>query len=228
MRRAALAAVAVGALVAPAVPAAAEQSTVRVMALGDSITAGVGDPTRSGYRITLQGLLRNAGVRVDMVGGRVDGRCCDRDHEGHPGWTAAQVRDQVQGWARTYAPDVVLLHIGTNDISRNTPARTIALRVTAIVRAIRRARPLTHVFVARIIGTRIAELNRRTAAFNALLPGVVAAAGARVYLVDMADVGGALLADSRHPTRAGYEVMAARWYEGLRANIVGAHRWPPA
>lgn len=228
MRRAILAAVAVGALAAPAAPAAAERPIVRVMALGDSITAGIGDPTRSGYRITVQGLLRRAGVRVDMVGGQVAGRCCDRDHEGHPGWTSAQVRDQVEGWARAHAPDVVLLHIGTNDISRNVPARTIALRVAAIVREIRRARPLAHVFVARIIGTRIAGLNVRTRAFNALLPGVVRAAGARVYLVDMADIGGALLADSRHPTRAGYEVMARRWYEGLRANIRGAHRWPPA
>ena len=43
----------------------------------------------------------------------------DQNHEGHSGWTADQIQSNVTAWANLNKPDVVLLHIGTNDISLN-------------------------------------------------------------------------------------------------------------
>jgi lysophospholipase L1-like esterase len=106
---------------------------VRIMALGDSITAGVGeqgiDTGSGGYRGTLQRLLDEHGYHYQMVGGRSDysARVKMRSHEGWPGYVirsfpsdrAPQLFGAVTAHAiATYHPDVILLMAGTNDLLR--------------------------------------------------------------------------------------------------------------
>src|SRR5689334_8226516 len=92
-----------GALLAAllAVPPVASASTVdaaaapvRVMPLGDSITQG---GSIGGYRLDLGTKLRAAGRSIDFVGSLTDGPASmpDRNHEGHPGWTIAQIDANV-------------------------------------------------------------------------------------------------------------------------------------
>jgi lysophospholipase L1-like esterase len=121
-------------------PAAADPNTwfagtapVRIMALGDSITAGVGeqgiDTGRGGYRGALQNLLDARGYHYRMVGGRSDysSQVRWRSHEGWPGYVirsfpsdrAPQLFGAVTRHAiLTYEPDVILLMAGTNDLLR--------------------------------------------------------------------------------------------------------------
>jgi lysophospholipase L1-like esterase len=111
----------------------AGSTPVRIMALGDSITAGVGeqgiDTGNGGYRGALQGLLDARGYRYRMVGGRSDysARVHWRSHEGWPGYVirsfpsdrAPQLYGAVTRHAiLTYNPDVILLMAGTNDLIR--------------------------------------------------------------------------------------------------------------
>jgi lysophospholipase L1-like esterase len=103
------------------------------MALGDSITAGVGeqgiDTGSGGYRGALQRLLDQHGYRYEMVGGRKDysARVRMRSHEGWPGYVirsfpsdrAPQLYGAVTAHAITANdPDVILLMAGTNDLLR--------------------------------------------------------------------------------------------------------------
>jgi lysophospholipase L1-like esterase len=109
-------------LAAVAVPALAAAPTVaapiRIMPLGDSITFGMGSTTGSGYRAELwRRLVEQSGYGVDLVGSARTGTLPDIDHEGHSGWTIAQLSDSVDGWLAAATPDVVLLHIGTNDVA---------------------------------------------------------------------------------------------------------------
>jgi lysophospholipase L1-like esterase len=106
---------------------------VRIMELGDSITAGIAaggfpDP-QSGYRSKLIDLLEQHSYDFTMVGSRTDfsGTLAYPQHEGWPGYVlrsfpsapAGQlygpvIHDAIVG----YHPDIVLLMAGTNDLLR--------------------------------------------------------------------------------------------------------------
>jgi lysophospholipase L1-like esterase len=189
---------------------------VRVMPLGDSITDGLTVP--GGYRIDLWQKLVAGGYRVDFVGSLSNGPSSlgDHDHEGHSGWTIAQIDANIVRWLQTFNPRTVLLHIGTNDMfsaSAGAPQRlsTLLDHVTATA-------PDAEVFVSTIIPLNGADSQVRT--YNAAIPGIVqskANAGRHVHLVDMfpaltlAD-----LADGVHPNAGGYSKMATVWFNALR------------
>ena len=111
----------------------AKNVPMRIMALGDSITAGVGergiDTGSGGYRAELQRQLDANGYRYTMVGERSDfsARLVRRHHEGWPGYvirsfssdSAPQLYGRVTHAAlKANDPDVVLLMAGTNDLLR--------------------------------------------------------------------------------------------------------------
>jgi lysophospholipase L1-like esterase len=129
---------------------------VRVMPLGDSITEGLS--VAGGYRIELWSKLVAGGYTVDFVGSQSNGPSSlgDHDHEGHSGWTIAQIDSNVVGWLRTYTPHTILLHIGTNDIYGSDPAGAPA-RLGALLDHIISTAPSTEVFVAQIIPVCVAD-----------------------------------------------------------------------
>jgi lysophospholipase L1-like esterase len=177
----------------------------------------------------LHDALRKAGLKVDFVGSVKTGSCCDPDNEGHGGHSIAQLSAKADQWLAASAPDFVLLHAGTNNISRSGAESAIdraAADLSALIDKIRAAHPLAHIFVAKIIQSNVPADRVRGRLFNARIPGVVATKGKRVYLVDQSTVGGADLYDTRHPNHYGYTKMAFNWYNAFRANIVGAQNWP--
>ena len=228
----------VAAVALAAVPASAEAQDVgaqadpvRIMPLGDSITQG---GSIGGYRLDLGAKLRSSGRAIDFVGSLADGpgSMPDRDHEGHPGWTIAQVDANVVSWLRTYTPRTVLLHIGTNDMYGSDPAGA-PNRLSALIDKITNQVPGADVFVATIIPIRFADQTVRT--FNAAITPIVrakAAAGRKVHLVDMyPSVPISDLPDGIHPNASGYGKMATTWYNALLSvpgSIGGGTQEPPA
>lgn len=206
---------------------------LRIMPLGDSITFGSGSRTKSSYRVDLYRRLVRAGMAVDFVGSVRSGPAgagADLDHEGHPGWRIGQIAERLDGWLAIYRPDVVLLHIGTNDMHTDARAAGAADRLSALIGQITAARPEAHVFVGRIVGAQDAPdhgaQQRRVNAFNAAVPGIVAARGPRVHLVDHSLVDEADLADKLHPDDGGYAKMSALWCRALLRVRPGAEPSP--
>jgi lysophospholipase L1-like esterase len=103
---------------------------LQVLAMGDSITFGVSDPTFS-YRAYLADLFDANNVSYDFVGTLANGNGFDNDHFGIPGARAERSYTGSNGQLRVSMtdalrgnqvlkagerPDVVLLHIGTNSL----------------------------------------------------------------------------------------------------------------
>ncbi|GAA0805928.1 SGNH/GDSL hydrolase family protein [Spirilliplanes yamanashiensis] len=202
---------------ATAVPTASAAAPVKIMALGDSITYGVGSQSSGSYRTGLRRKLVNAGLAVDFVGSVKSGSGPDTENEGHNGWTIAQVTAKVDGWLAAQQPDVVLLHIGTNDMNKNLSVAGAPDRLEALVDAIHAARPTAQVYLQQIVGSSDAVVNNRITAYNAAMPAVISGKGSWLHLVDQSEVSGTMLKDALHPNDAGYAQMADNLYAALAA-----------
>ena len=131
---------------------------VKIMPLGDSFTRGANDinyPNGSipgGYRKELGTRLATAGLAFDFVGSSsitaVAGM--DPDHEGHDGFRTDQILSNLPTWLAA-APDVVLLHIGTNDILQNIPVIAAATNLSSLIDAITVNAPERRLYVATIV-----------------------------------------------------------------------------
>jgi len=102
---------------------------VRIVPVGDSITQGRGTVVKTySWRYPLYNLFLNDNLPVDTLGSlkigfngdppwtNYYGNPFDRDHEGHWGWTPANISNYIAGWMAAYpaAGDIVLLLLGTN------------------------------------------------------------------------------------------------------------------
>ena len=202
--------------------AATQINQLTVMPLGDSITSGFPDSRYGGYRRLLGELLAEDGYSFKFVGSQKSGVgiAPELDNEGHNGWTILQLEHGLdnEGWLETYKPDLVLLHIGTNDLAR---AYSSAARadLSALIDDILRRLPSARLIVAQIIPYR-SGLSPGQALYDAAIPPIVASKGSRASVVDMrAVLSEADYADEIHPNASGYDKLARAWEKAIRASV---------
>jgi lysophospholipase L1-like esterase len=198
----------------------------RIMPLGDSLTYGAGHLSHQfgGYRIDLLQKLTDAGVAVDFLGTQQSGpgSMSDRDHEGHNGWDILEMSESVNGWLSTYTPETILLLMGTNDINEFATGSTTAARLDSLIGQIYTQLPNVSIIVGSIPPIGDAARNAEVAAYNTLIPGIVAEYAADGKSIHFADVGRAvaltdLREDALHPNSVGYSKMATVWFNRLMA-----------
>lgn len=202
--------------------------TVRVMPLGDSITGSPGC-----WRALLWQKLQQAGhTEVDFVGTLPPQGCgfpYDGENEGHGGFLATNIADQNQlpPWLAATDPDIVIMHLGTNDVwSARSPA-TILAAFTTLVGQMRASNPAMRILVAQILPmtpSSCPECAQRVIDVNAAIPAWAAAtttAASPVTVVDQwtgfstaTDTG-----DGVHPNASGDRKIADRWYPALTAAL---------
>jgi lysophospholipase L1-like esterase len=211
---------------------------IKVMPLGDSITTGKysgndilpgADADDIGYRKDLWNLLNGGGFSVDFVGSESNGNVpafpfSDPEHEGHNGYTDTQIADNIyndggQNWLIQNPPDVILLHIGTNELSNNSTEVERILDEIDEYEFDTNSRVI--VILARIID--MVPNNPVVNQFNNKVEEMATGRsefGVDLYMVDMEDgaglvysyqPGGDMLNDNIHPFATGYTKMAAVW-----------------
>lgn len=203
---------------------------VRIMPLGDSLTYDTRSsdlknprPTniRTGYRSHLWYMLKNAKYRVDFVGSLVAGEAkkpsFDADNEGHTGWTSYEIAEKVYEYMRNSKPDMVLLHIGSNDFAISVKGVESILDEIDIYE--QQERKDVRVLVATLIDRQ--RHDSKITTFNKNLKALVEKRwkkGDRLSLVDMHEEVNLRVndyADNTHPNDKGYEKMAKVWYKAI-------------
>ena len=96
---------------APRGPAQAQPAPLKLMILGDSITAGYGLPEAEAWPVKLEAALKAAGQSVRVIGAGVSGD------------TTAGGKARLD-WALADAPDAVIVALGGNDGLRGLPPAT--------------------------------------------------------------------------------------------------------
>jgi lysophospholipase L1-like esterase len=235
--RAGLAGLAAAVAFAVTVPASSAQVTaaaaapVRVMPLGDSITGSPGC-----WRALLWNQLQSAGVtNVDFVGTLPAQGCGvshDGDNEGHGGILATNMADanQLVPWLSATRPDIVMMHLGTNDVWSNRSTTTILAAFSKLVDQMRASNPAMKILVAQIIPmnpSTCSECGARTVALNNAIPGWAASRSTSQSPIVVVDqwTGFSTSADTNdgvHPVQSGNVKIANRWLAPLSAAIRGS------
>jgi acyl-CoA thioesterase-1 len=107
-------------LVGSGAPAAAADRPLRIVALGDSLTAGYGLPQTAAFPVVLERALRARGHNVEVVNAGVSGD------------TAAGGLDRLD-WSVADGTDGVILELGANDMLRGLDPAATQRSLEAIV-----------------------------------------------------------------------------------------------
>lgn len=206
---------------------------VRIMPLGDSITAGVEfiDNRRiydkAGYRPHLWKKLSAIDVAIDFVGSQTDGPSdIPQNHEGHPGWKTSQLIDNVEAWYQSYIPDLILLMSGTNDIVVDQDAGLAYNRLETLMDILFKLNSRLDLIVASI--TPLEWSNSRNhlqplvIAYNSRIPQLVERYKEKGRMSYFADVHSAMEEKhliGSHPSPSGYEKIAEVWFSVLKKVI---------
>jgi acyl-CoA thioesterase I len=188
-------AILVGAVIAPVLAETAAKP-VKIVALGDSLTAGLGLPLREGFVPQLGAALAAKGVAAELINAGVSGD------------TASDVLARLD-WSVPEGTDAVILEVGANDMLRGIkPQVTRAAIATILQRLAERHIPvlLCGMRAAPNLGTDYA------AAFESIYPDLAAKYGVPLYPFFLDGVAadlGRLQPDGLHPSATGVEVMVA-------------------
>lgn len=209
--------------------AGAAAAPVRILLLGDSLTAqGEG-------RQPLHDRLVAEGLTFEFVGSQ---GAAPLRHEGHGGFTIGPDESEpgnlfvnVDTWIPAARPDVIVLLVGNNDYNGKAgvdPAQAPE-RLAALLDKISALAPKADIIVSSVL--KIAGADSYAGALNREIPGIVArqqAAGHRVHFADLHkevdlikgappfDKPGGDYVDGTHLNRSGGKKLADGWFAHLK------------
>ncbi len=200
--------------------------SIKILPSGDSITRGYyGSVNNNGYRKPLYLNLTSLGYNFTFVGSQNDGDFPDPNHEGYDGQTASWLNQRMDGpadyWLSEHQPDIILYHIGTNNLRFGADIETYAQDANETIEIIYDFDPDITVVLAKIILTRDNDAqNTLTCNYNLLLADIAQVWADAGYSIVVVNMESALnyttdMADNLHPNDNGYARMADAWYDAL-------------
>lgn len=175
-------------------PGRAAERPIRIVVLGDSLSAGFGLAANEALPAKLEKALRAKGLGVTV------------ENAGVSGDTAAGGLARLD-WSVGEGTDAVILELGANDALRGADPKATRAALDAIIRKLKERRIavlLAGMYAPRNLGPDY------VAAFDAIYPDLAAAHGLILYPFILEGVAGVTtlnLSDGLHPTAAGVDVM---------------------
>ncbi len=182
-----------GTAFAPTV-AAAQTRPVKMVVLGDSLSAGLGLPASSAFPARLQKSLQAKGIAVDIINAGVSGD------------TTSGGRDRLD-WSVPEGTEAVILELGANDALRGIDPRVTRAALTDILTRLKARR------IAVLLCGMLAPPNYGSdysARFNAIYPELAKSFGVPLYpffLEGVATDASLNQADGLHPTAEGVDMI---------------------
>jgi len=189
-----------------------------IMPMGDSITVGITPylPSILGLNnIVFVGKENSGGYNNAGVGG-------ERTDELY-----ARLATELTYFNRS-GKDIILLHIGTNDITESINPSTIVDNVQSILDLIELTNANSHIYVSLIIPRVVGAEDTKTTTYNTALNSMLLtyqSIHTNVYIVDMNTVFKSnenwatdYYTDTTHPNAVGYNLMANTWKSSMALN----------
>ena len=175
-------------------PAAASDRPVKMVVLGDSLSAGLGLPATSAFPVRLQKALADKGIKVDMTNAGVSGD------------TSSGGRDRLD-WSVPEGTEADIVELGANDALRGIDPAVTRAALTEILTRLKARK------IAVLLSGMLAPPNYGTeyaARFNAIYPELSKSFGVPLYpffLEGVAAEAKLNQADGIHPTADGVDVI---------------------
>ena len=197
---------------------------VKVMPLGDSITGSPGC-----WRAVLWNRLQNNGYDVDFVGTLYAQSCSqnhDANNEGHGGFLATDIanNNQLPGWLSSTNPDVVMMHLGTNDVWNGVSTSNILNAYGKLIDQMRANNGNVKILLAKIIpmdaSRSCSACANRVVDLNNSISSWASSKGTSQSPITVVDQWSGFNAtsdtsDGVHPNDSGNQKISDRWYSGL-------------
>ena len=177
---------------------------VRIVVLGDSLTAGLGLPAQSTFPVKLQSSLKNKGIDVEISNAGVSGD------------TSSGGRDRLD-WSVPDGTDAVILELGANDALRGIDPKLTRDALEDILKRLKARN------IAVLLCGMLAPPNYGAdyaARFNAIYPGLAKQYGVPLYPFFLDGVAAEATlnqADGMHPTAQGVDVIVSRILPSVEA-----------
>ena len=175
-------------------PAAAAGKPIKMVVLGDSLSAGLGLSVSAAFPARLKESLKINGIEVDMINAGVSGD------------TSSGGRDRLD-WSVPQGTDAVILELGANDALRGTDPKVTRAALTDILARLKARK------VAVLLCGMLAPPNYGSdysARFNTIYPDLAKSFGVPLYpffLEGVAADARLNQADGLHPTAEGVDVI---------------------
>jgi len=175
-------------------PAAGAGKPIKMIVLGDSLSAGLGLSASAAFPARLKQSLKIKGIDVDMINAGVSGD------------TSSGGRDRLD-WSIPPGTDAVILELGANDALRGTDPKVTRAALTDILARLKARK------VAVLLCGMLAPPNYGSdysARFNAIYPDLAKSFGVPLYpffLEGVAADARLNQADGLHPTAEGVDVI---------------------
>ncbi|MCC9166756.1 GDSL-type esterase/lipase family protein [Pontibacter harenae] len=226
----------------------------KIMCLGNSITQG--NEVHPSYRYLLWKKLIDAEVNFVYVGSHSTNRDDNKKvevespvigseynehiftnvNEGHWGWRTDQILNGNSGqptklklsqWLEGYTPDIVLMHLGTNDVFDNQSTSSTLEELQLVISTLRSVNKDVIILIAKLIPANRASLGdkdipERLEDLNneiAKLAPTLSTTESPVILVDQNNdfnpTPGVDTWDGIHPNTSGEKKMAEKWFDAI-------------
>jgi acyl-CoA thioesterase I len=193
--------------IAPALaqpPASQGVKPIKMVVLGDSLSAGLGLPGPAAFPARLQKALKSSGIDVDMINAGVSGD------------TSSGGRDRLD-WSVPVGTEAVIVELGANDALRGTDPKVTREALSDIVTKLKARK------IAVLLCGMLAPPNYGSdyaARFNTIYPDLSKSFGVPLYpffLEGVAADAKLNQADGLHPTAEGVDVIVKNMLPTVQA-----------